>query len=273
MSRSPAGRLADKLRETSYSVFYDRHYPDQVRAQDGRSLFEAVFRQSRIVVVFLSESYTKKPWTRLEWEVIRERLDTTFVVRLDDADLPGLPETWLYHPLAEVGDWAHLLRACLKRIDRIKRDDGSRTTQFERTLADIREESTGATAMALSAVVNNRRRSKPLEDAEMPADASSAANFEEIERAWYIHATARRLSVKILVPPNLDGLTLRATIQKCAIAIFNQEKPDAMLVYALEEVGALPKIHMTFAPFGRWDRALDGVMYDIPTSEFRFSFD
>ena len=69
---------------------------------NGIEAFQAIFeRQSAYVVMFVSDAYVRKPWTRLERQaslsrMIREGRDFVLPVRFDGATVPGLPSGTIY---------------------------------------------------------------------------------------------------------------------------------------------------------------------------------
>ncbi len=94
--------VARQLQAMSISVFYDGFEPSMLWGKNGVEAFQAIFeRQSAYVVMFVSDAYVRKPWTRLERQaalsrMIKEDRDFVLPVRFDDTTVPGLPESTIY---------------------------------------------------------------------------------------------------------------------------------------------------------------------------------
>ena len=62
-----------------YTVFYDNDFQYQLVGKDLYSYLREVYRDKcKYVVCFISENYTKKNWTNLEFTAVKERLISTF---------------------------------------------------------------------------------------------------------------------------------------------------------------------------------------------------
>ncbi len=91
---SVADRLARELGRDR--VFYDRFHEDSLPSIDLDVYLQDLYRYgSRLAVVFISEDYERKPWCGLEWRAIRDLIrskerDRILLVRVDDAELPGI---------------------------------------------------------------------------------------------------------------------------------------------------------------------------------------
>ncbi len=98
--RPEAERLADALKKAGVRVFYDQY--EQVSLV-GRDLFvhlyEVYATRSRYCVLMSSERYVEKMWTIHERRAAQERTlhergaDYIIPIRLDNAEIPGVPST------------------------------------------------------------------------------------------------------------------------------------------------------------------------------------
>lgn len=97
--RAYVERVVRELQRLGVRVFYDADHGVELWGRDLATEFDEVFRhRSRLVVIFISEHYVRKPWTRHELRsvlarALRERDVYLLPARIDDADLPGLPDT------------------------------------------------------------------------------------------------------------------------------------------------------------------------------------
>jgi hypothetical protein len=97
--RAVADRLASMLHDSGVTVFYDLYEPDKLWGKDLYQYFQTVYRDSaRYCIVFISEHYAKKLWTRHELKqaqarAFRESAEYILPIRIDDAEIPGLNET------------------------------------------------------------------------------------------------------------------------------------------------------------------------------------
>jgi hypothetical protein len=108
--REIARALAEGLHGMGYEVFYD-----VFRAHDlwGKNLYEyllSVYRdKAKYCIILLSSHYKSKAWTRLELKGAESRVlsenESEYIlpVRLDDAEIPGLPDTIGYLDLRQHG--------------------------------------------------------------------------------------------------------------------------------------------------------------------------
>jgi hypothetical protein len=108
--REVARALAEGLHGKGYEVFYD-----DFRAHDlwGKNLYEyilSVYRdKAKYCIVLLSSHYKSKAWTRLELKSAESRvlseIESEYIlpVRLDDTEIPGLPDTIGYLDLRRHG--------------------------------------------------------------------------------------------------------------------------------------------------------------------------
>ena len=107
--RESAGDLVQRLLVAGYTCFYDEHERDVLW---GASLVEKLQRvyehDSRYCVIIVSRHYVRKAWTNLERRFALARAvreDTPYVlpIKVDDAELPGLPGDTVYVDLRQIG--------------------------------------------------------------------------------------------------------------------------------------------------------------------------
>jgi tetratricopeptide (TPR) repeat protein len=112
-NREIVQKLADLLSKRGISVFYDRYEKANLWGKDIYQHLQHIYRDAaRFCVVFLSESYAKKLWTRHELKqaqdrAFRENKEYILPIRLDDTKIPGIAETIGYidirdTPLADI---------------------------------------------------------------------------------------------------------------------------------------------------------------------------
>lgn len=97
--RAVVREFADLLRTRNISVFYDEYERASLWGKDLYQHLSKVYSEySRFCVIFVSGFYVKKLWAKHELRqaqarAFRESREYILPVRLDDAQLPGLPET------------------------------------------------------------------------------------------------------------------------------------------------------------------------------------
>jgi WD40 repeat protein len=97
--REKAEDLAKELTSLGLSVFYDRYEQSNLWGKDLYQHFQKVYRdQSRYCVIFVSEHYAEKTWTRHELKnaqarALQENQEYILPLRLDQTELPGINET------------------------------------------------------------------------------------------------------------------------------------------------------------------------------------
>lgn len=275
-----ATEIARRLRELGFWVFLAESERPLLVGVDAENFFERLFAEAKQVVVLISKDYRRKGWTRFEWDVILERdRERRFIpIRLDDTKILGLPSSILH--LRFTGkNYDDIIKTCLRQLLAFELASGiRRPTEYERILDAIRKDSKGALAEAYQLVIDRRKRT-PLDDCELPA-GDFTPSYEVIEEEWSNFSVVRRRSVKILAPVGLSRDELRFNLQHCAVSQFNAFKPDAVMVFAYAKTpnrrtisGPYSAGRVVFAPFGKWEKAQDGVAYNIPTSEFQYSLD
>jgi hypothetical protein len=97
--RRIAKKLYDVLTKKGVTVFYDFAEKERLWGKDLYQHLQEIYRdKARFCVVFVSESYVKKRWTRHELKqaqdrAFRENSEYILPLILDDAKLPGLNYT------------------------------------------------------------------------------------------------------------------------------------------------------------------------------------
>ncbi|HXQ36471.1 MAG TPA: TIR domain-containing protein [Anaerolineales bacterium] len=95
------------LAENDVNVFYDSWEQAQLWGKDLYQYLDMIYRQAaRYCVVFVSESYFKKAWTKHELRSAQARAfqqnsEYILSIKLDDTELPGLPSTIAYVDLRQ----------------------------------------------------------------------------------------------------------------------------------------------------------------------------
>lgn len=107
--------LAAALTQAGVRVFYDNYEQADLWGKDLYQHLQGVYRdRARYCVVFVSEAYARKLWTRHELKqaqarAFKESQEYILPVRLDDTEIPGLNATIGYidlrhHSVAELND-------------------------------------------------------------------------------------------------------------------------------------------------------------------------
>lgn len=277
-----ARRIAHLLQETSQdlAVFFAEENTDLLVGVDGEQFFERLFSEAKQAIVLISEHYKQKQWTRFEWDVILDRTneDRFVPIRLDDTRILGLPSNIIYL-FYDGTNHEEIVDVCIKKLIRFDRKSGhTRPSEYEKTLDSLKYDSKGATAQAAQLVMDERTRT-PLADCQVPNE-SFPVSYDIVQEEWVNFSAIKRLSVKITVPPGLSPDELRFNLKHCAATRFNYHKPDAVMVFAYVErdrveIGKIPFSagRAVFAPFGKWEKALDGFAYNVPIDEFDYSVD
>jgi len=97
--REIAERLAEELRNHEVSVFYDAFEKETLWGKNLYEYLDYIYKESaRYCVMILSKSYADKSWTNHERRsaqarAFREQREYILPIRLDDTEIPGLPET------------------------------------------------------------------------------------------------------------------------------------------------------------------------------------
>lgn len=96
-ARHYAEKLAKLLEAGGYSVFYDDFERAQLWGRDPYLHFSSVYKdQARYCVMFLSEHYARKLWTKHELQsaqaraFVEENREYILPIRLDDTEIPDI---------------------------------------------------------------------------------------------------------------------------------------------------------------------------------------
>ncbi|WP_230531776.1 TIR domain-containing protein [Microvirga roseola] len=121
--REQAGTLAHILKRSKVKVFYDEFYPATLWGKDLYQHLQTVYRDTAtFCIIFVSEHYLKKNWTKHELQqaqarAIGESSEYILPLRLDDTSLPGLNDTVGYMDIREVSI-EDVAKAVLKKLGR-----------------------------------------------------------------------------------------------------------------------------------------------------------
>jgi len=99
--RAYVRQVADSLGELGVHVFYDENEEVDVElwGKDLTEHFHSVYRdRAKYCVIFISQSYARKVWTRLEHRsalerALNEKREYVLPARFDDTEIPGLRST------------------------------------------------------------------------------------------------------------------------------------------------------------------------------------
>lgn len=99
--------FVNSLAENDISVFYDSWEQAQLWGKDLYQHLDMIYQQAaRYCVIFISENYVKKAWTKHELRSAQARAfqqnsEYILPIKLDDTELPGLPSTIAYIDLRQ----------------------------------------------------------------------------------------------------------------------------------------------------------------------------
>lgn len=124
--------VAEALKEDGLEVFYDRDQRAALWGEDLIELLDEVYqKQSRYVVIFISQAYAEREWTRHERRsamarALLERSAYVLPARFDDTELPGLRPTVGYLDLRGVdpSEVSNLIRQKLQVATPLPSEDG-----------------------------------------------------------------------------------------------------------------------------------------------------
>ena len=100
--RAFVDEVVELVKEAGFTVFYDEDAKVEMWGEDLTEFFPDVYeRRARYAVMFVSNHYAAKPWTRLERRSVLLRAmqsDTPYLlpVRLDSTQLPGVRSSVAY---------------------------------------------------------------------------------------------------------------------------------------------------------------------------------
>jgi len=105
--RAYAKRLADLLQKDGFRSFYDAYEEDELWGKDLYEHLSHIYSQAgRYCVMFLSEHYAAKQWTKHERRsaqerAFRENREYILPIRIDDTNIPGILDTVGYQDLRQ----------------------------------------------------------------------------------------------------------------------------------------------------------------------------
>ena len=94
--------FALELQKYNIKVFYDKFEEATLWGKDLYTYLSDIYsKKAKYCIIFVSKSYAKKQWTKLERESAQERafkenIEYILPVRLDDTSIPGIKETTGY---------------------------------------------------------------------------------------------------------------------------------------------------------------------------------
>lgn len=144
--------VATALVERGLRVFYDKYEEANLWGKDLFQHLDDIYRKrARYCVIFASEAYARKIWTRHELKsaqarAIQENEEYILPARLDDTDIPGIRPTIGYIDVRarQAGEIADLIQAKLQQRPSTTaemnspRSDVSDITVLRRELAELR---------------------------------------------------------------------------------------------------------------------------------------
>jgi len=256
-----------------YSIFLASKEKHKLIGQDGEEFFENLFKDSKQVIVILSENYKRKEWTRYEWDIIRKRSkeNKCIPIKTDKVEILGLPSNFIYLPFSN--NFEDIASLCIQKLISFEHENGiKRKTEFQKTLNDIRC-SKGAIDKSFQLVVDNRKRT-PLKDIDYPTGDYNKS-YRIISEEDLPLSVISRLKIKINLPDNLSKGEVVFNIKHCTASIFNNKKPDALMIFIYSEKATnfqgFKKFNVAkaeFAPFGDWGKAEEGFVYNLPSDKF-----
>jgi hypothetical protein len=105
--RKHAEKLATLLREHDATVFYDEFDKSNLWGKDLYQHLQSIYKdKARYCIIFISDSYLKKSWTKHELQQAQARAfeanrEYVLPLRVDDAVLPGINSTIGYLDLRQ----------------------------------------------------------------------------------------------------------------------------------------------------------------------------
>lgn len=257
-----------------YLVFLAENEKHQFVGKDGERFFEKLFSKSKQVIVIISKYYKQKKWPRFEWDVILERsAENRFIpIKLDNTKIIGLPSNIVYIPYKN--NSAEIAEIAVKKLLQYeKKQEILRKTDFEKTYDSIKN-SEGTLDKAYQLVKDKRKRT-PLPNIDYPK-SHYKLKYKIVGNKWLNFSVVRRLQLKIQFPKGLSEDEVRFNIKYCVAKEFNKEKPDALAIFAYckdENFDGFDSMYNVakadFAPYGKWEEAVEGFVYELPIEKFR----
>jgi hypothetical protein len=129
------------LRAHGVAIFYDTFEEANLWGEDLAEHLDLVYRRSDdYCVVFISQHYAKKMWTRHERRAalaraLKSRTEYILPARIDETELPGIPHTMGYVSAKEKKP-AHFAKLLLKKLGRQPLQSGRKKQASERRYAN-----------------------------------------------------------------------------------------------------------------------------------------
>jgi len=267
------------LLEMGFTIFYAPLEKYKLIGRDGEKVFEEIFSRAKQVIVFISENYRRKPWPRFEWDTILERDEENkyIPIRLDKTKILGLPSNVFYIEF-DGSNYFEIAEVAIKKLISFEKSNGiKRKSEFEEILEGINFDSKGSLEESYQLVRQKRKRG-PLDDYTWE-DSRFTPSYRIIAKEPCNFSVVRRETVIIVLPLNFSKEEVIYNLKHCCIEIFNKEKPDAISILAYRDIEeedlewTYTVGRLEFAPFGKWEKAINGVSYNLPTKDFDFKID
>lgn len=266
-------RTAITERYSNYSVFLGANERYKLVGQNGEDYFDSLFLQSRQVIVILSENYKRKPWTRYEWDIIKDRSEENrcIPVKIDSVRILGMSSNFIYLPFNENYDEIASLS-----IDRLLLFEKCRSIDRKTELQKLNhklQHCKGAVDKAAQLVYDDRQRS-PLGDIKFPIGDFNHS-YKIMEKNELNFSKLRQLEIRIDLKDNLSKDEIRYNIKHLTAVMFNEEKVDAIKIFVhcskASNFLGYNKFNVAradFAPYGDWGKAEEGFAYNLPVDKF-----
>ena len=276
-----ANKIFQSIKEKhgDYSIFFAPNEKAKLIGQDGEEFFENLFTYSKQVIVILSENYKRKEWSRYEWDIIRKRSkeNRCFPIKIDDVKILGLPSNFLYLPFSN--NFEEIASLCIEKLISFERKiDIERETELQKIVNDLRN-SKGAIDKSFQLVKDNRHRITPLKNINYPT-GNYSKSYKIISEEDLSFSIISRLKIKIDLPDNLSKDEVVFNIKHCTANIFNNKKPDALVIFTysskstnFQDFGKFNVARAEFAPFGNWGKAEEGFVYNLPSDKFEWKIE
>lgn len=100
----------------NYNIFFAPKELSSLVGEDGEEFFEKLFKESKQVIVILSENYKKKEWTRYEWDIIKDRNkeNRCIPIKIDNVKILGFSSNQIYLSFNE--DYDMISKLCIEKL-------------------------------------------------------------------------------------------------------------------------------------------------------------
>jgi hypothetical protein len=267
-----------KQRYQDFTVFYAPVERHTLVGLNGEAFFDDLFKSCKEVIVLLSEAYKNKKWTRFEWDIIQERSqENRFIpIKLDDVKMLGMPSNIIYEKFSN--NYEEIADLCINKLLLFEKAAGLiRDSEFTKLLNAFKD-SEGALDKAFQLVIDKRDRT-PLDDIAVPK--IERILYKIHSEKWLNYSVIKRLQIRIQFPKGLSKEEIKENIHYCIATAFNKEKPDALSIFAYckedSSFAGFDNVfnvaRATFAPYGKWEKAEEGFVYNFPVSKFGYKID